>query len=849
MFSSLPHFPPSQYQLRPHYLSPLLGHDRRNYDTVKVQVSGGDRVKYFRRPLIPYVPVIGGQVVYARRVPKEVAKIEERPSSSGVRTVGVQTTYRESDAQTDPYSPEYILPNNSAPPELLALATLKFGAGLPVGVAELEMIERARAKRAWEASLPKVVDQESFEKRLKMMEEMELLEWQEREEEIAWMHEARLQILSKVIRQREDETELQNNERIEHMWQKKLQERDTLVEKIQSKRVKALRKINEKRAELTNFAPKKRDIIADYSNYSSSVYAPKIRDGMFVDKPSTMMKLNLDEINSYEGLMQLEQTFSNSVLKADLSIPQKYNLRSLSARREMHVQEQLKQMDLKLKERKLMQQSEEKPLKYSQKIEKPPQRPPTPKIEPPEVEEENMEIAALQLQRLIRGRFAQNLMYQGKERRSSLISELRTRIGVKKAVDHKLEHMNQTNASLAQTMQPPATVKVPANTVETKIAEAQTIIEHDAELLMEEPKAPSAEPIDKISFESVNADDAEIETKSEEENMLLEGSEVYEDPDELSPLLSATLASALSSGVNSTEYRTNFEKLNKQFPVGTAQRELYERLLLEQTLEVNIQGEYIGKTFDFLSKELVRLREERRIAAMVKLAERTRRMREAEESGRRQGEIKRREEEDEIFRQIMRVHQETVDSYLEDVISSSVNLSSSMEARLQIQKKANKINEIVDILEKREKEENKDSDNFTVSDLVSAFLFPEVERQILRDALERDQQKYLIAAHTAVNQVISNVEESGVIKRQTSFTGLDSLDNSQSAPSSAKPRKMGSIATKSTPGLSKTNERSTPEMPEFRTSSRSMKNLGSRSITPNSERASASKSRRQPTPK
>lgn len=54
---------------------------------------------------------------------------------------------------------------------------------------------------------------------------------------------------------------------------------------------------------------------------------------------------------------------------------------------------------------------------------------------------------------------------------------------------------------------------------------------------------------------------------------------------------------------------------------------------------------------DFLSKELVRLQEERKIHALVMLAERQRRMREAEESGRRQLEESRREEEDEIFRQ------------------------------------------------------------------------------------------------------------------------------------------------------------------------------------------------------
>ena len=93
---------------------------------------------------------------------------------------------RESFAQTDPYSPEFIVRSSvkKTPPELLALATMTFGSGLPVGLAEIQMIERARIKRAWEAELPKVIDKVTFEKRLKMMEEMEMVEWKEREDEI-----------------------------------------------------------------------------------------------------------------------------------------------------------------------------------------------------------------------------------------------------------------------------------------------------------------------------------------------------------------------------------------------------------------------------------------------------------------------------------------------------------------------------------------------------------------------------------------------------------------------------------------------------------------------------------------
>lgn len=43
-----------------------------------------------------------------------------------LRTLGTQTDYRDGEAQTDPYSPEYVVPSGSVP-ELLTLATLTWG--------------------------------------------------------------------------------------------------------------------------------------------------------------------------------------------------------------------------------------------------------------------------------------------------------------------------------------------------------------------------------------------------------------------------------------------------------------------------------------------------------------------------------------------------------------------------------------------------------------------------------------------------------------------------------------------------------------------------------------------------
>lgn len=99
-----------------------------------------------------------------------------------MRTIEIQTMYRESEAQTDPYSPEYILKPGQPIPEILHLASQKLQ--FPIGPKEILIIERARERRAKEASLPPLNDPESIEKRKKILEEMEEEDWKYREEDI-----------------------------------------------------------------------------------------------------------------------------------------------------------------------------------------------------------------------------------------------------------------------------------------------------------------------------------------------------------------------------------------------------------------------------------------------------------------------------------------------------------------------------------------------------------------------------------------------------------------------------------------------------------------------------------------
>ena len=152
-----------------------------------MHVDGQDRYKFSRRPIVPFLNTIPPYVVLDtyRNIEYENEKLKEmnRPPTSFTKTIATQTDYRDGEAQTDPYTPEYVVKPGTQP-ELLTLITLAFGRGLPVGLAEVEMIERARAKRAWEATLPPINDPSQWEKRLKMMTDMERKEWLFREREI-----------------------------------------------------------------------------------------------------------------------------------------------------------------------------------------------------------------------------------------------------------------------------------------------------------------------------------------------------------------------------------------------------------------------------------------------------------------------------------------------------------------------------------------------------------------------------------------------------------------------------------------------------------------------------------------
>uniref|UniRef100_A0A3Q4GYR1 Cilia- and flagella-associated protein 91 n=1 Tax=Neolamprologus brichardi TaxID=32507 RepID=A0A3Q4GYR1_NEOBR len=568
-------------------------------------------------PLIPFGQQIPPSVIYAS--PREdfiTSDAEQQPTHF---TVGVQTDYRESETQTDPYSPEYVIQPGTTPSELLQMAALTWGHGLPAGLAEVEMIQRTRAKRAWEASLPPLSDLSQLDKRRRLMEEMEAKEWAFREGEIEKLQEARLEVLKDLLRQRDEAQKDVKNDRLNQIYSKHQEDRETKCKTSTPLMLSILFNIwshSWVTASRKNVEGKlERCVIA------SQTYVPRIRIGIFPNRNINNNKFIVKIIfNSLLGLEELETQLSASVLKSKRERTKPKVSEDVMKPPESRAVQLLKKYKVRT-------------LRCLLRKETPVPHPVTPTVETPPEGEEEKELAVIFLQKLLRGRRIQYEMFKGKEKHQDLIQELRT--------VHALKREEQ-----------------------------------------------------------------ELQ-KADKEHVMM---------------------------------------LNKQRD---------KRRLEQEAHQAGVVGAELEQVFDTLSKELIRLQDERRIHAFTLLAERDRRMREAEESGRRQVEERRRKEEDEIFREVVQVHQETVDMYLEDIILGTIEHITDQQAREEIHKRAKEVNDIAYAVE--ESRDNLQSEEI-VSELVYSFLIPEVKKIGVRKRVHQKQHRHLQAARNII-QGTSNAPE------------------------------------------------------------------------------------------
>ena len=256
------------------------------------QITGTNRYKYFRRPLLAAPDAVIIKQTPQQPLPPLPPPVEEPKS----KTVATQSDYRENEVQTTPWDPDYVLPEpsikqqalsakyHSDVPELLKLRDLKFGDGLPPGLQEVRRIEKLREKRAFEATLPPLSDIERLPLRQQMLDEWESKEWAEREGEILSVQDERLALLEQALIAREDEFDEATMQRVENRKTMMLQQRTERFATIQANRIKTMRQLIEARKYVEK--PRKLHkltVVEKYANFGSSAYAPVQRDGRFPD--------------------------------------------------------------------------------------------------------------------------------------------------------------------------------------------------------------------------------------------------------------------------------------------------------------------------------------------------------------------------------------------------------------------------------------------------------------------------------------------------------------------------------------------------------------------------------------
>jgi len=187
-----------------------------------------------------------------------------------------------------------------------------------------------------------------------------------------------------------------------------------------------------------------------------------------------------------------------------------------------------------------------------------------------------------------------------------------------------------------------------------------------------------------------------------------------------------------------------------------APNEVEERLLqaheerLKDAVIETIQGDVMARTFDMLSKELVKMKQEKKIAKMVGMAENDRRVREADERGRRQAEQVLEHREDVLYGEVMRVHQGTVDTFLNVAFGNALEIASSRQAGMMAKLRKEKVDTQIENLEnKRSKPQS------VIRDLLLAFLIPNIQRNKVQEQIKVEEKRFAETAKKSLKESLA----------------------------------------------------------------------------------------------
>ncbi|XP_076379821.1 cilia- and flagella-associated protein 91 isoform X2 [Megalopta genalis] len=600
--------------------------------------------KYFRRPIMPFLIPKTQNVEIPERFNHDILNDVVRTAqkqcyeflskSEPYRNIGTQTDYRDSDTQTVPWEPPYRIKKGHNP-EVLTIAHLSWNQGLPPGLHELEVINRMRMKKKWEEVLPPMDKPANIKLRTAILTAIEVDEWAFREAEIQAIMDYRLQLMDEITKSHEAEKEEKIQGRFHRLKDFLSKRRDKHIHSIRHNLRRELRKLQRKHFEKSH--PVERDIIKEHADPASEVYAPQMRYGEDPKRRHEVIQKKLLKKSTDEDAEKINVLPSCMPTLDELKLltpkPKSFEM---CVRETRWTEGKLKKLYNDLRQIRLKTEHTETPTLLKRKY-RPPSLPPTPyKMYTEDEQDMHLHQLSTLIQKIVRGRAIQCMMFEGRNRCRELIEELQSSHGIEEETK-KQRHSEKQHA------------------------------------------------IDLLRLQN----------------------ERFVQEDRLCEILDS------------------------------------------------LEGMSLSAVLNFLSKELLRLEDERRIHAFALLAERERAMREAAEAGRRQLERNRRREFDEMFRQIIKVHQDSVEVYLEDVIKEGIEWVSDEAAKEYINSLCDKVDSVA---KHAHYNASRIAEEELVANMIYNFVLPEVERNTVRKNIRLQQQSYLQQAHASIYDEIVRLQ-------------------------------------------------------------------------------------------
>ncbi|XP_047118419.1 cilia- and flagella-associated protein 91-like [Schistocerca piceifrons] len=687
---------------------------------------------------------------------KAVDNLQQLKFASETRDRNVQTEYRDTAAQTNPWAPPYFTSGEGSTPEILTLAMLSWENGLPAGMHEVEIIERLRIKRAWEKVLPPMDNPENIQKRKDILEAIERDEWSFREKEIETIHQMRLDLAKHHLDEVQKILSTKMADRLERLRRLKEKEKEIKTTKINIETNRALRKLTNKHKGVS-MRYRKPNVIDEYTDKTSEFYGPLMRHGENPKRRHEVITIQSNFLSQMKGLEILEKMPkwipTYDFIKATAL---KRKRRELCIHETRWTDEVLAKLykDLKAICRKTEDNCNGRTMKTAQQNDK------------SGVEEEEKKILYAddmtilnsdqnmeQLER--RAYIFANVTAQWLLENELVINLKKTMYAVfknkEKAVDMDLE-VDGTRLEEVES------ARFLGILVDNELKWKKHINNVSIRMDLEKRSGSvTLHLVKKIHHQKPLSVSGSIEgIRDSEEN-------TYQAATFLQAVIKGRAIQAMMSEGREKcqdlieDYKRTKSLDDSDISVITDRLEtrmLQRELAVERDQDSNwlamcnyLDGLSLSGILNFLLKEMTRLQDERRAHAFALLAERERTLRECVEAERRQAEERRRREHDEVFKQLMKVSQDTVDTYLEDIILESMDWMPKSQAREYIKEVAKKIDRAAeeahvrnDILEQEE----------LVSSLIHTFVIPEAEKIQARKQIRLQQEKYLRVAHAAI---------------------------------------------------------------------------------------------------